>query len=56
MNPFVYPAKKLTVYRVMANQARAIATLTALSEHGEAVIVWTAWRWSIKELGMRKVW
>lgn len=54
MNPFVYPAKKLTPYRFMANQAKAIATLKSVSDHGEAVIVWTAWRWSIKELGMRR--
>ncbi len=54
MNPFVYPAMNLSPYRIRANQAKAIATLTAVSEHGEAVIVWTAWRWSIKELGMRR--
>lgn len=55
MNPFVYPSKNLSPYRIVANQAKAIATLTAVSEHGEAVIVWTAWRWSLKELGMRRV-
>lgn len=55
MNPFVYIVNKPTPYRLMANQAKAIATLTAVSEHGEAVIVWTAWRWSIKDLGIRRV-
>lgn len=55
MNPFVYPAKEPTTYRIMANHAKAIATLTAVSEHEEAVIVWTAWRWSLKELGMRRI-
>lgn len=61
MNPFVYSTKKLTSYYMRACDIQELYVYNYEEDDGSSVftgkeIVWTAWRWSIKELGMRRVW